>query len=134
MELYKKEAEEAKSRFREVNSKPWQVNDGDLKKQFRKISNFGFELLPEDEFIRTKKIDLEIESIERDVHICDYNNSNNCDLIMRDVRSKMAASKNPNELKYFWEEWRKATGYRLRTLFTEYVKLSNKAATLNSKP
>lgn len=44
----------------------------------------------------------------------------------------LASSKDPEELKHVWIEWRKMPGAKVKDLFTEYVILSNEAALLNS--
>ena len=42
-------------------------------------------------------------------------------------------SRNPDELRHVWVEWRRATGEQVRSSFEHYVALSNEAARLNSK-
>ncbi|XP_066914315.1 angiotensin-converting enzyme-like [Clytia hemisphaerica] len=37
----------------------------------------------------------------------------------------LAKSRDPKELLYIWEEWRKATGPKLKSLYKEYVRLNN---------
>ena len=43
----------------------------------------------------------------------------------------MAKSRNPEELEYYWTQWRKATGERFRDLYLEHIDLKNEAAKLN---
>jgi peptidyl-dipeptidase A len=45
----------------------------------------------------------------------------------------MRTSRDPDELKYVWVEWRKVTGQKFRGMFEQYVALGNEAATLNSE-
>lgn len=45
----------------------------------------------------------------------------------------LRTSRDPDELKHVWVEWRKASGEKCRGMFEHYVALSNEAATLNSK-
>lgn len=40
----------------------------------------------------------------------------------------MENSNDETELRTVWKDWRDATGAKLKTLFDEYVKLSNKGA------
>lgn len=44
----------------------------------------------------------------------------------------MAKSRDEEELRHVWTEWRNKTGEPIRSLFTCYVALSNDAARLNS--
>lgn len=41
-------------------------------------------------------------------------------------------SRNPDELKHVWSEWRNAVGPHVKSMFEEYVLLSNEAARLNN--
>ena len=45
----------------------------------------------------------------------------------------MRTSRDPDELKHVWVEWRKVSGQKFRGTFEQYVALSNEAATLNSE-
>ena len=45
----------------------------------------------------------------------------------------MRTSRDPDELKHVWVEWRKVSGEECRGMFEDYVALSNEAATLNSE-
>jgi hypothetical protein len=45
----------------------------------------------------------------------------------------LRTSRNPDELKHVWVEWRKVSGEECRSMFEHYVALSNEAATLNSE-
>ena len=43
----------------------------------------------------------------------------------------MARSRDPEELRYYWEQWRRATGERMGDQYRQYIDLYNEAATLN---
>lgn len=45
----------------------------------------------------------------------------------------LRTSRDPDELKHVWVEWRKVSGQKFRVMFEHYVALSNEAATLNSE-
>ena len=45
----------------------------------------------------------------------------------------MGRSRNYDELRHTWEQWREVTGRVMRDDFIEFVKLSNKAASLDGK-
>nr|CAD7402923.1 unnamed protein product [Timema poppensis] len=50
-----------------------------------------------------------------------------------DLDGVLASSQNPEELKHAWLEWHRVSGQRMRSLYAEYVELSNMAARLNSQ-
>jgi peptidyl-dipeptidase A len=45
----------------------------------------------------------------------------------------LRTSRDPDELKHVWVEWKKVSGEKCRGMFEHYVALSNEAATLNSE-
>lgn len=49
-----------------------------------------------------------------------------------DINDIFDKSYDVNELKHVWVQWREATGKKVRSMYTDYVKLSNEAAVLNS--
>ena len=48
-----------------------------------------------------------------------------------EVSEVMARSRDPEELRYYWEQWRRATGERMGDQYRQYIDLYNEAATLN---
>lgn len=54
-------------------------------------------------------------------------------LFVSEITEIFSKSRDPEELKYVWEQWRKIAGAPVRDLYTEYVQLKNEAARLNSK-
>lgn len=44
----------------------------------------------------------------------------------------MKKSRDPEELKHVWIEWRNSVGPHVKNMFEEYVRLSNEAARLNN--
>ena len=41
---------------------------------------------------------------------------------------RFGESRDPDELEYYWTEYRKQTGSKMRDMYKEYVQLTNKAA------
>lgn len=52
--------------------------------------------------------------------------------MLQDINDIFDKSSDVNELKHVWIQWREATGKKVRSMYAEYVKLSNEAARLNS--
>jgi hypothetical protein len=45
-----------------------------------------------------------------------------------DLTDILSSSRDAKELEYYWREWRKATGVRMRKYFIENIDLTNEAA------
>lgn len=74
-----------------------------------------------------------MEEIYSTAKIPDSKNVNRRGLTLEpDITELLISSRDPQELKRVWIEWRKATGERIKSLFPVYVELSNRAARLNN--
>ncbi|CAK9821608.1 Angiotensin-converting enzyme [Anthophora retusa] len=123
-----------KSVWEKVNEFPWRdIKDENVKRQFSKLSVLGTAALPEDLFQEYEKIVSDMENIYSTAKICEYKNRSRCDLALEpELTELLIQSRDPEELKYIWVEWRKATGEKMKSLYTRYVELSNTAARLNN--
>ncbi|XP_066583828.1 angiotensin-converting enzyme-like [Prorops nasuta] len=111
------------------------MKDENLKRQFSKLSILGTAVLPQDKYTEYEKIIGEMESIYSKAKVCAYNNSEKCDLALEpEITELLITSRNPEELKHLWVEWRKATGEKVRSLYSKYVDLRNLASRLNNFP
>ena len=45
-----------------------------------------------------------------------------------DIREITATSRDPDELEYYFTEWRKVTGREMRDLYLQFIDLTNEAA------
>jgi peptidyl-dipeptidase A len=52
--------------------------------------------------------------------------------LISELTELLIKSRDPEELRHVWIEWRRKTGEQVRGLYQQYVDLSNKAAQLNS--
>ncbi|XP_017880117.1 angiotensin-converting enzyme isoform X3 [Ceratina calcarata] len=123
-----------KSSWQEVNKFPWRdLKDENLKRQFSKLSVLGIAALPEDLHQEYERIISDMENIYSTAKICDYKNRTKCDLALEpELTELLMNSRDPEELKYVWVQWRKATGEKMKSLYARYVELSNMAATMNN--
>ena len=48
-----------------------------------------------------------------------------------DLTLLMGESRAPDELEYYWTQWREFTGAKMRDMYLEYIELTNEAARLN---
>lgn len=49
-----------------------------------------------------------------------------------ELDNRFAHSRNFDELKYLWKEWRDNSGQKMRQSYKEYIKLMNRAAVANN--
>lgn len=75
----------------------------------------------------------QMENIYSTAKICDYKNRTKCDLALEpEITEILMHSRDPDELKYIWMEWRKVSGEKIKPLYPKYVELANIAAGLNN--
>ncbi|KAB0793117.1 hypothetical protein PPYR_12737 [Photinus pyralis] len=126
-------AKEAKEDWLKTIKFDWgSFSDYDLRRQFKKFSILGRSALPEEKFLKLEKSISDMETIYSTAKICDYNNKTNCDLSLEpEITDILATSRDPEELKHVWVEWRRKNA-PARELFKEYVKYVNEVAVLNN--
>lgn len=85
------------------------------------------------DYTEFNKIISMMQNIYSTAKICDFKDKSKCNLSLDpELSDIMTKSRNPDELKYVWAEWRKATGKKVKPMFEKYVELSNKASRLNN--
>ncbi|XP_011631849.1 angiotensin-converting enzyme-like [Pogonomyrmex barbatus] len=124
----------SKQMAQEVNSFSWRdLEDESLKRQFKKLGVLGTAALPEDSYKEFETTISQMENIYSTAKICDYNNKSKCDLALEpEITELLMRSRDPEELKHIWVEWRKASGEKVKSLYPKYVELANTAARLNN--
>ncbi|CAG0883553.1 unnamed protein product [Darwinula stevensoni] len=124
---YRKEA------WKNVTSFDWEeFHDPELKRLFKLLSILGTAALPDDKFTRLGELQTQLKEIYSKATICDYNNKSRCDLTLEpDLKRKIASVRDADELQWIWEQWREATGKKMREIYREVIDLSNEAAKIN---
>ncbi|XP_023709010.1 angiotensin-converting enzyme isoform X1 [Cryptotermes secundus] len=124
----------SKQQWLETIKYPWTTyKDPDLRRQFQKHSVLGYAALDADKHEKLEQLVSDMSSIYSKAKICDYKNPNKCDLSLEpELVEILRTSRDPDELKHVWVEWRKMSGEKCRGMFEHYVALSNEAATLNN--
>lgn len=73
----------------------------------------------------------QMENIYSVAKICDYKNRTKCDLALEpEITEILMNSRDPEELKHIWTEWRKVSGEKIKPLYIRYVELANDIAKL----
>ncbi|KAL1500872.1 hypothetical protein ABEB36_006297 [Hypothenemus hampei] len=135
LEVSAEVAKNQKEAWQRVIQFDWQrFSDYSLRRQFQKYSVLGVAALPEDKFSRLNQIISDMEAIYSKTKLCPRDkHGQECKLSLEpELTNILATSRDPEELKYVWAEWRNAIGPKCRALYAEYVQLSNEAARLNN--
>ncbi|CAG0883552.1 unnamed protein product, partial [Darwinula stevensoni] len=128
--LYRKEA------WKNVTSFDWEeFRDPELKRLFKLLSILGTAALPDEKYTRLGELQNQMIDIYSMATICDHKDRSRCNLTLEpDLERKMASVRDADELQWIWEQWREATGKKMREIFSEFVDLSNEAAKANEFP
>ncbi|XP_071528879.1 angiotensin-converting enzyme-like [Panulirus ornatus] len=103
-----------------------------LKRQFEFLSIQGISALSDDELKELTDVQSQMLDIHSKAKVCDFRNRTKCDLSLKpDLEDIFRTSQDYEELSYLWRAWRDASGGKMRDLYKDYVRLSNKAATLS---
>lgn len=66
------------------------------------------------------------------VKVCQYKNPSNCDLALEpEITDILIHSRDPEELKYYWQQWYDKAGTAVRDKYKRYLELNKDAAELN---
>ncbi|XP_069674792.1 angiotensin-converting enzyme-like [Periplaneta americana] len=127
-------ADFAKRQWEETIKYPWRTfKDPDIRRQFKIHSFLGPAVLDKEKLEKLNLLASSMISIYSTAKICDYKDRNKCNLSLQpELEEIMTSSRDADELKYIWVEWRKMSGEKCREMFNEYVAISNEAATLNN--
>ncbi|XP_044303199.1 angiotensin-converting enzyme isoform X2 [Varanus komodoensis] len=103
--------------------------DPSIKRILKKLSDIERAALPEQELKEYNQILSEMETIYSVAKFC--SDEKDCKALDPELTDTMAQSRDYDELLRTWKGWRDASGVKIRSLYTKYVQLSNKAARLN---
>ena len=77
-------------------------------------------------------IQADLGDIYSKAKICSYKSKGECNLELEpDLTLLLKESRDYDELKYYWTEWRNASGKKMRSKYLRYVDLSNENANKN---
>lgn len=108
--------------------------NADLRRQFAKMASLGTAALPDDKYRQFLDAVSAMESNYAKVRVCAFNDRSKCDLQLEPELSEIfEKSRDPEELKYYWQQWYGKAGAPTRQHFDTYVALMNEAAALNSE-
>ncbi|XP_065334808.1 angiotensin-converting enzyme-like isoform X1 [Cloeon dipterum] len=113
---------------------PWKdFKDPELRRKFKLSSVLGNAALSEEDYNKLQSIVGEMSAIYSKAKICSYQDKNKCDLSLEpELTELLMKSRDPEELRHIWIEWRRNSGEKVKEQYKEYVALSNKAARMNN--
>jgi len=107
--------------------------DPDLLRKFREITVLGVAALSEEKLEEINQVTVNMEKIYSTAKICSYHNETQCDLSLNpDLTAIMKSSRDEEELRHVWTQWRNVTGRPIKHYYERFVELSNEAAQLNN--
>jgi len=107
------------------------IKDQDVKRKLKFIKNIESSALPANETKEFISLTTKMATIYSTAKVLEYeSNKRNLDLDP-ELTEKLATSRNAKELQYYWEQWREASGMKVKDMFSQYVNLINEAAKLN---
>ena len=104
------------------------LQNQDLRRKLRKISNIGTSALPKEKLEEYNNITTKMARIHSTAKVPAYGDKSKKLSLDPGITEAMAKSTDPKELEYYWTEWRKVTGKEMRDLYVRYVELTNEAA------
>ncbi|CAG0889488.1 unnamed protein product [Darwinula stevensoni] len=101
-----------KETWKNVTSFEWRkFRTPELKRLFKSLSILGTAALPDYKFTRVEQMRSRITDLKR----------------------KMTSACDADELQWIWEQWREATGKKMRGMYREFIDLSSEAAKVNGE-
>ena len=104
------------------------LKDRDLKRKLKVISEVGASALPQNKLDRFNSIKTKMTKIHSTAKVPSYQDKSKMISLDPDIRDIAARSRDPDELEYYFTEYRRATGREMRDLYVEYIDLTNEAA------
>ncbi|XP_070531903.1 angiotensin-converting enzyme-like [Ptychodera flava] len=116
---------------RNVSQYDWSNFTADTQRQLGKLYYVGSSALEGDDLQQYEQILADLEQLYSTAKVC---RDGTCHPLDPDLTRIMATSRDYNELKWVWENWRKETGPKMKDKYEDFVVLANKAAGVNDQP
>ncbi|KAI0233168.1 Angiotensin-converting enzyme [Lamellibrachia satsuma] len=111
----------------------WQDFSNNMKRQFKKITDIGTAILPENKLNQMNRLAADLTKMYSTAKVCDRPNHprNECFPLDPDLTEIMAKSRNWNELLWAWKGWRDASSRQMSGMYTHFIEFQNEAAQTN---
>ena len=122
------------------DARPEAYRDEDIRRQLTFLKELGTSALTEAELTDLTRTVGHMSTIYGGATVCPFENQN-CNktsdkvyTLDPEIVGKFAHSRNADELKYLWKQWRDESGKKIRSSYQKYVDLLNTAARANNYP
>ena len=95
------------------------------------LRNIGTSALPDDKLGKFIDLTSKMGSTYSKGKVLDYETKTKEFSLDPELSETMRKSRDPEELKYYWEQWREVSGKQIKEMYSEYVDMYNEAAKLN---
>ena len=107
------------------------IKDYDVARKIKLMKNIGTAALPDQQVKKFIGLTTSMSETYSKAKVNGYENSSEQKSLEPHLTEILAESRDPEELKYYWEQWREKSGAEIREMYGEYVDLYNQAAALN---
>lgn len=107
------------------------IKDRDVKRKLKLMKNIGTAVLPENKLKEFISLTGNMSTTYSTAKVLEFGSDKRNFSLEPELTEILANSRNPEELKYYWEQWRESSGKQMKNMFHEYVNLYNDAAKLN---
>jgi len=107
------------------------IKDYDVARKLKMLRNIGTSALPDDKLGKFIDLTSKMGSTYSKGKVLDYETKTKEFSLDPELSETMRKSRDPEELKYYWEQWREVSGKQIKEMYSEYVDMYNEAAKLN---
>jgi len=107
------------------------IRDKEVKRKLKLMKNIGTSALPEDKLKKFISLTSNMGKTYSTAKVLEYGSSNKQLSLEPDLTLTLAKSRDAQELKYYWEQWRESSGKQIKDMYHTYVGLYDEAAKLN---
>ncbi|XP_055904990.1 angiotensin-converting enzyme-related protein-like [Eupeodes corollae] len=108
------------------------LEDDNIHRQVKILTRLGFDVLPKEEHLELHSAISAMQKNYATLKVCSFEDKEKCSLTLEPhIQERLQNSRNPEELKYYWQAFYDKAGTPMRENFQKYVNLSRKAAKLN---
>ncbi len=104
------------------------IMNKNVKRKLKMISKIGPSVLPETKLDKYNMLTNEMSKIYSTAKVPSFKDKDKLVSLEPEITLILAESKDPEELEYYWTEWRKVTGEKIREHYRKFLKLVDEAA------
>jgi hypothetical protein len=108
-----------------------QIKDKEVRRKLKLMKNIGTAALPENKLREFISLTANMGKTYSTAKVLEFGSSLRNFSLEPELTEILAKSRNPRELKHYWEEWRESSGKQIRSMYHTYVNIYNEAAKLN---